>query len=66
MNLFDKLGAAVRGLTKPAEPAPQFDGHRCDACDGEGFVLCRCAGDLCVCENHGEKVCPVCAGRSAR
>lgn len=34
----------------------------CPRCDGFGYVDCYCGGDLCVCENHGETMCPLCCG----
>lgn len=34
----------------------------CPRCDGHQTVNCHCGGDLCVCENYGEKPCPFCGG----
>lgn len=34
----------------------------CPKCMGQGSVNCHCGGDLCVCENYGERDCPVCHG----
>lgn len=34
----------------------------CDLCDNQGSVNCYCGGDLCVCTNYGERVCPKCYG----
>lgn len=34
----------------------------CPHCDGFATVNCYCGGDLCVCENYGERECPVCYG----
>ena len=34
----------------------------CPRCDGDGEVNCYCGGDLCVCENYGERACPRCHG----
>ena len=34
----------------------------CPRCDGAGIVSCYCGGDLCVCDNYGEKDCPLCWG----
>ena len=34
----------------------------CPRCNGDGEVNCYCAGDLCLCENHGDAPCPVCHG----
>jgi hypothetical protein len=34
----------------------------CPRCDGHQEVPCHCGGDLCVCENYGEKPCPLCGG----
>jgi len=35
----------------------------CDTCQNTGSVDCYCGGDLCVCENHGEMLCPSCGGQ---
>lgn len=35
---------------------------QCPRCSGWGFVDCHCGGDLCVCENYGERDCPLCHG----
>lgn len=45
-------------------PAWDDDPERvsCPRCMGDGSVNCYCGGDLCVCENYGEKACPVCGG----
>ena len=29
---------------------------------GDGTVDCHCGGDLCICENYGERDCPTCDG----
>lgn len=34
----------------------------CPRCMGGGSVDCHCGGDLCVCENYGERDCPTCDG----
>lgn len=34
----------------------------CPKCGGMGSVPCYCGGDLCVCENYGEKDCALCGG----
>lgn len=34
----------------------------CPHCQGDGYVTCGCAGDLCLCDNDGEAACPVCWG----
>lgn len=34
----------------------------CPRCNGYQEVACHCGGDLCVCENYGEKPCPLCGG----
>lgn len=34
----------------------------CETCYNTGWVNCYCGGDLCVCENNGEELCPVCDG----
>lgn len=39
------------------------EGHvNCPKCDGWREVDCHCGGDLCVCENYGNRECPVCHG----
>ncbi len=38
------------------------DGVTCPRCQGGGSVDCHCGGDLCVCENYGERDCPTCLG----
>ncbi len=38
------------------------DGVACPRCYGGGTVDCNCGGDLCVCENYGERDCPTCHG----
>lgn len=38
------------------------DGIPCPRCQGDGTVDCHCGGDLCVCENYGERDCPICHG----
>ena len=39
------------------------DGHvLCPRCDGHSEVACHCGGDLCVCDNNGDKPCPFCGG----
>lgn len=38
------------------------DGILCPRCQGGGTVDCHCGGDLCVCENYGERDCPTCHG----
>lgn len=40
----------------------EYDGPPCPRCDGMRTVSCHCGGDLCVCENYGEKDCPLCFG----
>ena len=34
----------------------------CPRCSGYGYIDCYCGGDLCVCENYGERDCPLCHG----
>lgn len=34
----------------------------CPRCDGSGGVACHCGGDLCFCENQGDRPCPLCGG----
>lgn len=36
------------------EPEP------CNICDGWGYNICHCGGDLCVCSFNGEIPCPNC------
>ena len=43
-------------------PKPWKPGEYCDRCQNTGTVDCHCGGDLCVCENYGEKECPCCHG----
>jgi hypothetical protein len=40
----------------------EADGVLCPRCDGLQTVSCHCGGDLCFCENNGEKDCPFCGG----
>lgn len=35
---------------------------QCPRCSGWGFIDCHCGGDLCVCDNYGERDCPLCYG----
>lgn len=42
---------------------PIPDGHvLCPRCDGHQEVPCYCGGDFCICENYGDKPCPLCGG----
>lgn len=34
----------------------------CPHCGGIGSVPCHCGGDLCICDNDGERPCYVCGG----
>lgn len=34
----------------------------CPRCMGDRTVDCHCGGDLCICENYGERDCPTCDG----
>jgi hypothetical protein len=46
---------------------PDFDDEEmvtCPRCMGLGSIDCHCGGDLCVCENYGERPCPTCHGRN--
>ena len=36
----------------------------CDLCQNSGYVECYCGGDICICENNGERECPRCRGQS--
>lgn len=38
------------------------DFTQCPRCSGWGHVDCHCGGDLCVCTNYGEAMCPLCHG----
>lgn len=40
----------------------EHGGCVCPNCMGMRSVNCYCGGDLCVCENCGEKDCPTCWG----
>lgn len=40
-------------------------GTTCPRCDGGGTLECYCGGDLCVCENYGERDCPLCFGEGS-
>jgi hypothetical protein len=37
------------------------DREWCNACSNQGYIICHCGGDLCVCENQGEYPCPACS-----
>ncbi|WP_298699198.1 hypothetical protein [uncultured Brevundimonas sp.] len=58
-------------MTQNLEPQPLSDdwdddhGVICPHCMGDGSVDCNCGGDLCVCENYGERDCPLCFGGGA-
>lgn len=41
------------------------DGITCPRCMGDRTVDCHCGGDLCVCDNYGERDCPLCHGEGA-
>lgn len=43
-------------------PDEYGDDVPCPKCDGWGHIDCYCGGDLCVCDNYGERYCPVCGG----
>lgn len=32
----------------------------CPRCLGDGYLICSCGGDCCVCDNYGEAPCPLC------
>jgi hypothetical protein len=34
----------------------------CEHCNNTGWLDCHCGGDLCVCDNNGEKPCFYCDG----
>ena len=38
------------------------DDCTCPRCSGSGHIDCHCGGDLCVCDNYGERDCPLCWG----
>jgi hypothetical protein len=46
----------------PLDDYERHEGVVCPRCDGWKEIPCRCGGDLCVCENYGEKDCPLCLG----
>lgn len=50
----EEIDAEMDGYGQEGPPCPRCDGHRA--------VDCHCGGDLCVCENYGEKDCPLCYG----
>lgn len=37
----------------------------CPRCYGDRVVDCYCGGDLCVCDNYGERDCPTCHGEGS-
>lgn len=39
-----------------------FSPRWCSTCHNTGSVNCYCGGDLCICENNGEELCPMCGG----
>lgn len=41
------------------------EGCMCPHCGALGSVPCHCGGDLCVCENYGDRDCPVCCGEGS-
>lgn len=55
-------------LVRDSNPPDEFndpidhgiDREDCPRCGGEGSIICRCGGDLCVCMNGGEMPCPKC------
>lgn len=49
-------------MIEPYEDYDDRDGIVCPRCMGDGSVDCHCGGDLCVCENYGERDCPTCSG----
>lgn len=44
----------------PMDYEDDFESAPCRNCDGWGYTDCFCGGDLCVCENNGEKPCWTC------
>lgn len=38
------------------------DDVTCPRCSGGGYIDCHCGGDLCVCDNYGDRPCPLCHG----
>lgn len=54
-------GVMVLVLTLIIKQEEAMAGY-CDRCNNTGWIDCHCGGDLCVCENGGEKPCPVCDG----
>lgn len=69
MITFDFRAIVKRLFGAKPEAAPiddhdddDFDPDPCQLCDGDGYVNCYCGGDLCVCENYGEMICPKCGG----
>lgn len=55
-------------MVQNLDPQPLSDdwnvepGVICPRCMGDRTVDCNCGGDLCVCENYGERDRPVCHG----
>ena len=50
-------------MTNSDIPDDYDDDHpTCPRCNGMGEVDCHCGGDLCVCENYGSAICPLCCG----
>jgi hypothetical protein len=41
------------------------EGVTCPRCMGMATIDCHCGGDLCVCENYGERDCPLCLGEGS-
>lgn len=38
------------------------DWTQCPRCTGWGEIDCHFGGDLCVCDNYGQAMCPMCGG----
>jgi hypothetical protein len=36
------------------------DREYCMTCNNLGIIPCECGGDICVCMNNGEMLCPEC------
>lgn len=48
---------------EPDDQEPLEDEQEpCIQCNGDGWKLCRCGGDICICDNGGEMDCPACNG----
>ena len=49
-------------MSDPYDYYEDDDYQICPRCNGDGEINCYCAGDFCICDNHGEAPCPLCHG----